>query len=68
MAKADPFNTFSIRLPQSLVDQLEARTLVTKRSRNKEIHFLLAHAIDVDVQKDIELGLEMKERNHPSGR
>lgn len=38
--------SFTIRLPIDLVDQIDTRCQFNLRSRTKEIHALLAYAID----------------------
>jgi hypothetical protein len=52
MAVENDLTTFSIRIPRSLCDQIEARKKVSKRSRNGEITLLLETAIDILVARD----------------
>lgn len=48
--------SFTIRLPEDLVDQIDMRCVVNYRSRTKEIQALLTHAID-SVTTDHKAGL-----------
>lgn len=52
---------FSTRLPVELVDQIDARRKITKRTRNAEIEVLLTQAIDMNVQRDRQLLEAMKD-------
>lgn len=53
----------SIRIPRSLMDQIEARCKVSKRSKNKEIQLLLERQIDAEVKRDQELVAKMAAMN-----
>lgn len=44
---------FSIRIPRQLLNQIEQRASVNRRSRNSEILCLLEHAIDQGVVNDL---------------
>lgn len=46
---------FSIRLPASLLNQVESRMKASKRSRNKEIQFLIERQLDAEVARDKEI-------------
>lgn len=52
---------FSTRLPCELVDQIDARRKITKRTRNAEIEVLLVQAIDLNVQRDRQIMEAMKD-------
>jgi metal-responsive CopG/Arc/MetJ family transcriptional regulator len=43
---------FSVRIPIELLDQIDARRKVSKRSRNKEIEMLLERQIEAEVERD----------------
>lgn len=60
MAIENELTTFSIRIPKSLCDQIEARKRVSKRSRNGEITLLLETAIDILVARDKKLQQELE--------
>lgn len=55
-------STFSVRLPTSLVKQLDARAALNRRSRNGEVEVLLSEAIDLHVMRDKKLMEEMAEK------
>lgn len=46
---------FTIRIPVTLAEQIEARAEVTHRSRNQEIVHLLETAIDHSVDRDLQI-------------
>ncbi len=46
---------FTIRIPADLHDQIEARALVNRRTKNAEIIHILETAIDDQVRRDIKL-------------
>lgn len=50
--KDDGMATFSIRIPQALCDQIDARRKVAKRSRNKEVELMLERQIETEVARD----------------
>lgn len=52
---------FSLRLPQSLADQIDKRAKVNRRNRNAEIVLLLEMAIDLAVMRDKKLLDQMKQ-------
>ncbi len=56
---------FSVRLSKELVDQIDARRKVAKRSRNMEVELLIERQIQVEVQRDLELVKKMAELNSP---
>lgn len=45
---------FTIRIPKSLAEQINARAKVQRRTRNAEITVLLEGAIDHSVDRDLE--------------
>lgn len=52
MTTENGFRAFSVRLPQPLADQIDARCAVTRRTRNAEIQLLLEQALDAAVMHD----------------
>lgn len=46
---------FTIRIPQDLHDQIEARAAVSRRTKNAEIVHIIETAIDNQVQADLRL-------------
>lgn len=46
---------FTVRLPETLIEQLDARAGVNRRKRNQEIQYLLEQAIDTSVASDLEV-------------
>lgn len=59
----DDKTQFSIRLPNKLLAQVDARRVLSKRSRNKEIEVLVERQIEAEVEKDRELMARIAERN-----
>lgn len=55
MAIENDMQTFSVRLPRSLVAQVDQRAALARRSRNAEIQVLVETAIDLHVLKDKKL-------------
>ncbi len=52
MARENGLAVFSLRLPESLADQIDARAAVSRRTRNAEIVLLLEQAVDLNVARD----------------
>lgn len=50
--KDDGMASFSIRIPQALADQIDARRKVSKRSRNKEVELMLERQLETEVARD----------------
>ena len=46
---------FTVRLPRDLVDQIDSRAAVSRRSRNAELLVLLESAIDASVTSDLQV-------------
>lgn len=46
---------FTIRIPSDLHDQIEARSLINRRTKNAEIIHILETAIDEQVARDLNL-------------
>jgi predicted transcriptional regulator len=46
---------FTIRIPQDLHDQIEARAVINRRTKNAEIIHILETAIDEQVARDLSL-------------
>lgn len=46
---------FTIRIPQDLHDQIEARAAVSRRTKNAEIIHIIETAIDNQVNADLKL-------------
>ena len=46
---------FSTRLPCDLVDKIDARRKITKRTRNAEIEVLLTQSLDLNEQRERQL-------------
>lgn len=55
----DTIVAFTVRLPKSLIDQIEVRAAINHRKRNGEIHALLENAIDGSVGSDIQVRKQM---------
>lgn len=53
---------FTIRIPSNLADQIETRAALNRRSRNREIEWLLESAIEVATQRDLKTLEEMGAR------
>lgn len=51
----DDLRAFTIRIPASLAEQVEARAKISRRTRNAEINLLLERGIDVAVAADLKL-------------
>lgn len=47
-----PSRAFTVRLPETLVEQIEQRARFTKRSRTAEVEHLLEWAIDEIIRKE----------------
>lgn len=52
MSAENDLKVFTVRLPQSLVEQIDQRAGFHKRKRNGEITVLLEMAIDLAVARD----------------
>ena len=52
MAEENSLKVFSLRLKKPLAEQIEARCVVSRRTRNAEIVLLLEQAIDIAVERD----------------
>lgn len=50
-----PLKAFTIRIPQDLHDQIEARAVVSRRTKNAEIIHIIETAIDTQVNTDLKL-------------
>lgn len=59
----DGFSSFSVRLPNKLVQQIDARRKLSKRSRNKEVELLLERQIDQEVARDKEIMDRIAQQN-----
>lgn len=46
---------FTIRIPADLHDQIEARAMISRRTKNAEIIHILETAIDEQVNRDLTL-------------
>jgi hypothetical protein len=46
---------FTIRIPADLHDQIEARAIINRRTKNAEIIHILETAIDEQVARDLSL-------------
>lgn len=53
---------FTIRIPSSLADQIETRASLNRRSRNREIEWLLESAIETSTKRDLKTLEEMEVR------
>lgn len=51
----EPKTSFTIRIPLSLANQIEARARILERSRNFVISNMLMKAIDEGVERDLNL-------------
>ncbi|WP_161790309.1 Arc family DNA-binding protein [Inquilinus limosus] len=58
----EPVRQFTLRLPQSLFDQVKDRATVNRRDVNKEITYIVESYIDEQARKDIELMRQMHDR------
>lgn len=50
---SEPLKTFSIRIPEELERQIQERAAASRRSRNKQIEFMLTQMIDRQVAADL---------------
>jgi len=55
MAEKEEMQAFTVRMPRSLVEQIEGRASLMRRSRNTEIISLLEKAIDYQVEQDLKI-------------
>jgi hypothetical protein len=55
MATENGLAAFSVRLPTELVQQIDSRRVLSRRTRNAEIQVLLEQAIDLNVARDLKL-------------
>lgn len=58
MLTENDMKVFSIRIPATLSDQIDARKKLHHRSRNAEIQLLLEMALDIAVARDLKLAKE----------
>lgn len=61
MTTENGLKVFSLRLPERLANQIDARAALNHRTRNAEIVVLLEQAIDLNVQRDKRLLDTMRE-------
>ena len=55
MASKKDYVAFTIRIPQSLSDQIMARKHINRRSKTAEVQLLLERGIDASVASDLAL-------------
>lgn len=51
----DNLKAFTVRLPVTVVEQIDSRAAINKRTRNGEIAYLLEQAIDDSVARDLKV-------------
>jgi hypothetical protein len=54
---------FSVRFDNALVNQIDARRKLSKRSRNAEVEYLVEKAIEAEVERDREIVRRMADKN-----
>ena len=61
MAQKEDYITFSIRIPVTICNQIDAQARVTRRSRSMQCLNLIETALDIQALRNEKLKAELKE-------
>lgn len=62
MAKPEHMTAFTIRIPEEMEAQIQARADISRRSRNSEIIILLERGLDSTTKADADLVQALREQ------
>ena len=64
MGQKDEYVTFSLRIPKSICNQIDAQAELTRRSRNMQCLHLLEIALDVQALRNEKLKQEISQNSN----